>query len=181
MKPTPAEREKILSDWQAFAQTKVFAFRGISPEIYAALAPAYFRAIIDRSQVRVSHTAPEGYGGTIGLEMIAAVVYEPIPDSNAIYVHWAWTHHKKRNLGHQHALWIKADLDQRNVCATHLTVLAEKLIDKYNRSPNYGGWRYSPLSLYKSLQISTKEAPNADEAIENGSAERHENAEQPGE
>lgn len=148
MRPTPDEREQILRDWLAFAQTKVFAFRGISPEIYAALSPDYFRAIMDRSQISVSRSAPG--------RIVAAVVFEPIPDSNTVNVHWAWTHPHERNHGHQQALWVKSNLDTKNICATHLTVLAEKLIDKYNRSPDFGGWRYSPLSLYK-------EGTNADE------------------
>ena len=133
MNPTPAELEKVLADWQAFAQTKVYAFRGISDAAYRMFAPAYFRAIVERSRVYVLRD-----NGA----MVACVVTEDVPDSDTVIVHWCWTEFAHRNTDCQDILWEKSGLLDHNVFISHLTVLAEKFCAKY-------GFLFNPFPLYK--------------------------------
>ncbi len=133
--PSPEELEVILTDWQDFARTKVFAFRGMTEAAYALFSPAYFRAIASRSDVRVEYQ---------GSELVACIITERVNDSDAVIVHWAWTHRGWRNMGEQRRLWAKLGLDKANVFISHLTVVAEKLCPKY-------GWLFNSFPLYKGL------------------------------
>lgn len=134
--------ERIRREWQSFAQTKVYAFRGISPAAYELWAPDYFRAILDRSQI---HTT-EDKG-----ELIACLVTERIAGTESTIVHWAWTARAHRNTAVQHLLWMHSGLDpyKSKIFISHLTVLVEELITDKPGKPAKYGWLFSPFSLYK--------------------------------
>lgn len=154
MKPTEEELKKIVSDWESFAQTKVFAFRGISAAAYALFAPAYFKAIIDRSKVYVMRD--DG-------RLVACVIFEEVPDSETTIVHWAWTDMKDRNQGWQDLLWEKTGLSDRHIFISHLTVLSERMCAKY-------GWLFNPFTLYK--EATNEDRKGETEAGDDKPAER---------
>lgn len=149
--PSTDELEGILSEWQSFAQRKVFAFRGITDAAYALYSTAYFRDIANRSFVRIMRE---------GEDVIVAIVYEP--GKEAATVHWAWTHFAFRNTGRQKILWDRCGLTNANIFISHLTVVSEKLAEKY-------GWLYSPFSLYKG-----QENENYQDSIQSGPSESSE-------
>ncbi len=152
MTPNPAELEQILADWQEFARTKVFAFRGVSEAAYALFAPEYFRAIAARSHLHVIRNGDES--GPI----VAVLLVEQIPDSDTVVVHWAWTHRDHRNTGVQRLLWEKTGLFNAHIFISHLTVVSEKLCEKY-------GWLFNPFTLYKGAAIeSRKDTPDQHDA-----------------
>lgn len=127
----------LLEIWQDFSRTKVFAFRGITEAAYEFFAADYFRAILARSLVeRITH-GPGDF-------TIACIVYEEVPDSESVIVHWCWTAREWRNTGLQHQLWDKF-IGDRHVFISHLTVLSEKLAAKY-------GWLFNPFVLYKGIE-----------------------------
>lgn len=150
MNPSPAEMEEILADWQDFSRTKVFAFRGVSDAAYALFAPEYFRAIAERSEVHFER----GDGNSIA----SVVIVERIAESDTVIVHWAWTHRDRRNTGLQRSLWEQAGLLTANIFISHLTVVSEKLCEKY-------AWLFNPFTLYKGASIeSRKDTPDRNDA-----------------
>lgn len=136
-----SEMDCILRTWKDFAQKKVFSFRGVTPAAYEIFSVDYFNSIVDRSKVHVMRDERDG--------IIAVIVYEQMHE--AVIVHWAWTHFGWRNKGLQYKLWGECGINREsNVFITHLTVVSEKLAEKY-------GWLYNPFPLYKGKNDETCE------------------------
>ena len=127
--------EEIQRTWQDFAQKHVYAYRCVEPAIFELHAPDHFRRLLGRSKLETIE-APDG-------QLLACLVFENPEGSEMPVVHWAWTHPKHRNLGHQRKLWAQAGFAPDTIVTiTHLTVVSERMAEKY-------GWIFSEFPLYE--------------------------------
>lgn len=132
---TESEIDKIVKDWQDFAFTKAFAFKGVSQAAYNLFFPSYAKAIITRSNVNVLKDTEQN--------IIGWLITEPVANSTSTLIHFCYVEPALRNKQVMKDLFSDAGLSENSKCLfTHLTVLSEKLGKKY-------GFIFSPFNLYK--------------------------------